>query len=215
MTDRITLDAVHRQFRLNAETIHAVNGVSLALRSTAVTGLVGPSGSGKTTVINLVIGWERPDGGTVTRDPDMVDDWHSIAVVPQALGLLTELSLAENVGLPARLGNPEDRTPAALLLALGLDGLGNRMPHEASLGEQQRAAVARALATDPLVLVADEPTSHQDEANVAVVARMLRQAADDGAAVLIATHDDRLLEIADEVLHIENGSIVDPPASGA
>jgi ABC-type lipoprotein export system ATPase subunit len=215
MTDLITLDAVHRRYRLKVETIRAVNGISLSLRSGVVTGLVGPSGSGKTTLINLVIGWEQPDGGTVARDPDMVDDWRSIAVVPQALGLLAELSLAENIGLPARLGNPEDRTPAALLLALGLDELGDRMPHEASLGEQQRTAVARALATDPRVLVADEPTSHQDEANVAIVANMLRQAADDGAAVLVATHDDRLLEIADEVHHIENGSIIEPPASPA
>ncbi len=212
MTDRITLDAVHRYFRLKAETIHAVNGVSLKVRSGAVTGLVGPSGSGKTTLINVVIGWEQPDDGSVVRDPGMADDWHSIAVVPQALGLLAELSLAENIGLPARLGNAEDRTPAALLLAFGLEGLGDRMPHEASLGEQQRTAVARALATDPLVLVADEPTSHQDEANVAIVARMLRQAADDGAAVLVATHDDRLLEIADEVHYMENGSIIEPTA---
>jgi putative ABC transport system ATP-binding protein len=215
MTALIALDGVHRRFRLKAETINAVEGVSLTLRRGVVTGLVGPSGSGKTTLINLVIGWEHPDAGTVTTDPAVVDDWHSISVVPQSLGLLAELSLAENVGLPARLGNPQGRTPDALLRSLGLEGLGDRLPHETSLGEQQRTAVARALATDPLVLVADEPTSHQDETNVAIVARMLRDAADGGAAVLVATHDERLLDIADEVLHIENGSIVDPPPSGA
>ena len=210
MTELITLDSVHRRYRLRAETVHAVNDVSLSLRSGTVTGLVGPSGSGKTTLINLVLGWEQPDEGTITRDPTITDDWHSIAVIPQALGLLAELSLSENVGLPARLGNPEDQTPHALLAALGLDGLDDRLPDEASLGEQQRTAVARALATDPRVLVADEPTSHQDEANVDIVAQMLRQAAVEGAAVFMATHDDRLLMIADAVHHIENGSITDP-----
>ena len=208
MNALVQLDNVHRRFRLRAEVVHAVRGVTLELRAGSVIGLIGPSGSGKTTLINLVVGWETPDDGTVVRHASVGDDWQSIAVVPQGLGLMDELSLLENVQLPQRLGNRDAKSPHDLMAELGLDHLERRIPAEASLGEQQRTAVARALVAGPAVLVADEPTSHQDEENAMTVARLLREAASRGSAVLIATHDERVLAVADETIHIEHGAVV-------
>lgn len=212
MTPLVRLEGVHRRYRLRAETIHAVDDVSLTLRHGTIVGLVGPSGSGKTTLINLIVGWEQPDEGVVLRDASIGGDWSSLAVVPQTLGLIPELTLAENVGLPARLGNRQVRSPSDLMADIGLDGLAMRLPDEASLGEQQRTAVVRALVAAPAVLVADEPTSHQDEANALNVARMLRDAADTGSAVLIATHDERILAGVDEVIRIVDGRLVEAVA---
>ena len=209
MTERLRLDHVSRRYRLRAETVHAVRNVSLSLASGTVTGLMGPSGSGKTTLINLIVGWERPDEGVVLKDASVGDDWRGIAVVPQSLGLLEELSLAENVQLPVRLGNASRVSVDDLMREVGLDHLAHRTPDEVSLGEQQRAAVARALVSQPAVLVADEPTSHQDEANAMMVARMLRAAAGWGSAVLIATHDERILAVADAVVRLADGAVVD------
>ena len=208
MTDLIRLVDVRKQFKLRAETVHAVDGISLVLRSGSVTGLVGPSGSGKSTLINLIVGWERPDGGAVERADAVGDDWASIAVVPQELGLLPELSLEENIELPLRIDRGLERSRGDLLERLHLDHLGLRLPEETSLGEQQRAAVARAVVATPLVVVADEPTSHQDEEHALDVAALLHESAEAGSAVLIATHDERVLADVDTVVRIEDGRLV-------
>lgn len=212
MTTLIRLEGVHRRYRLRAETVRAVDGVSLTLDRGTITGLVGPSGSGKTTLINLIVGWERPDAGAVIRDGSIGDDWASIAIVPQELGLLPELSLAENARLPLRIDPDLEPRRPDLLDRLHLEDLSMRLPEETSLGEQQRTAVARAVIAAPRVLVADEPTSHQDEDHALDVAALLRETARDGSAVLIATHDDRVLAGVDRVVRIENGRLVGPNA---
>ena len=209
MTDLIRLVDVRKEYRLRAETIHAVDGISLTLRSGSVTGLVGPSGSGKSTLINLIVGWDRPDGGAVERSDELGDDWASIAVVPQELGLLPELSLEENIDLPLRVDRSLVRSRTDLLARLHLDHLGQRLPEETSLGEQQRVAVARAVVGTPRVIVADEPTSHQDEDHALDVAALLHESAEAGSAVLIATHDERVLAGVDTVVRIEDGRRVD------
>jgi putative ABC transport system ATP-binding protein len=206
MTERLSLTDVVRQYRTPAETVRAVDGVSLTLHSGTVTAIVGPSGAGKTTLINLIVGWDRPTSGAVRRMAG--DDWQGIAVVPQGLGLLPELTIAENVWLPVRLGNPARRPLEELLEAVGIVDLARRLPDEVSMGEQQRAAVARALAAGPRILVADEPTAHQDEANVRRISELLTATAAEGAAVLVATHDRRLLDTVDAVIRLEDGLIV-------
>jgi putative ABC transport system ATP-binding protein len=206
MTERIALTDVVREYRTPAETVRAVGGVTFTLHAGTVTALVGPSGAGKTTLINLIVGWDRPTSGTVRRADG--DDWKGIAVVPQALGLLPELTIAENVWLPVRLGNPAHRPLEELLLSVGIRDLAQRLPDEVSMGEQQRTAVARALAAGPQILVADEPTAHQDEANVQRIAALLAASAEEGAAVLVATHDPRLLDAVDTVIDLEDGLIV-------
>ena len=174
-----------------------------------IVGLVGPSGSGKTTTLNLILGWERPTKGTVTSTLATAG-WRSVAVIPQELGLLPELTAIENVVLPGRLnGGDVPRDVTAVLESLGLDSLADRYPAELSMGEQQRVAVARAVVMSPDLLVADEPTAHQDEQRADQVMEQLAAVASAGGAVIVATHDDRLLERVDRVVRMLDGRRVD------
>jgi putative ABC transport system ATP-binding protein len=183
--------------------------------------LIGPSGSGKTTLLNVLCGWEEPEQGEVlwegqpvTRALDAVP-WVRLSVIPQNLGLMEELSVRENVLLPIRLGGMgSDEDVDDLLRAFGLDHLANRSPWEISLGEQQRVALARALVLGPRLLLADEPTAHQDEGYARTVYRVLRAATELGTTCLIASHNREALRAADRVLAIRDGVVrrVEVPA---
>ncbi|HEY1282205.1 MAG TPA: ATP-binding cassette domain-containing protein [Acidimicrobiales bacterium] len=193
--------------------IHAVSGVSLSLVAGEITVLAGPSGSGKTTLVNLLAGFEDPDAGAVhwPRDASR-PSWSDLAVVPQALGLLDELTLAENVRLPLRLrdGRVDAGTRARVeevLDALGVGHVGGHQPGEASLGEQQRGAIARALVVEPTVLLLDEPTAHQDAASKKRIVDAVTAAARSGTAVLAATHDPAVLDIADRRIRMADGRL--------
>ena len=163
----------------------------------------GRSGSGKSTLLALVAGVCQPGSGTVAvlgRRPTLDMAWSELAIVPQVLALSAELSIGENVDDCAPGG---DRAAVgALLHRLDVIELVDRTISEVSMGQQQRAAVARAMVADPKVLLADEPTSYQDDIHTAVVVEALRHAADRGAAVLVATHDDTVAVTADRVIEL-------------
>ncbi len=214
---------VHKTYRRGPEEVHALRGVSLSVPEGEVVVLVGPSGSGKSTLLNVLCGWEAPDRGGVrwpgTRSgrPGSIADllWGDLAVVPQTLGLIDELSVRENVNLPIRLrahgGRSEDRTDRVdgLLSMFGLRELADRQPWEISIGEQQRTALARALALVPRLLLADEPTGHQDEAWGGRVLRAIRLVAERGVSCLVASHNPEAINIADRVLRIRDGMIAE------
>jgi putative ABC transport system ATP-binding protein len=187
------------------------------LRRGEVTLLVGPSGSGKTTVLNLLTGWERPDGGVVSWPgrPDRLADmpWSAVGIVPQALGLVEDLTVRENVLLPVRLGGAGAASGRAdvLLDALGLAQMADRQPWEVSLGEQQRTALARALVLAPEALLADEPIGHQDAGWARRVLRVIRFASVQGVACLVASHNEEALRVADRVLAIRDGALREVP----
>ncbi|RBY92442.1 ABC transporter ATP-binding protein [Blastococcus sp. TBT05-19] len=177
--------------------------------------LLGRSGSGKTTLLNCLLGWETPDAGAVSvpgvAAPDRAP-WTTIAVVPQRFGLLDELTLTDNVALPARLaGLPEPHDAAlAALEALRLGHLAARTPEEVSLGEQQRTALARALVVRPAFLVADEPTGRLDEELTGHVLAGLREhCGSTGCGVLLASHDPVVIASADRVVRLHDGLVVD------
>lgn len=203
----VALRSATRWFRASAGPVKAVDSVSLEIRAGEFVGLAGPSGSGKTTLLNLVVGWERPDGGVIERGVDVAGGWRSVAVVPQELGLITELSAVQNVELAARLGGRSTWSVEELFVALDLVGLADRLPDELSVGEQQRTAVARSVICGPRFVVADEPTAHQDERHADQVMDVLAATTAHGAAVLVATHDDRLLARVDRVLHLLDGRL--------
>lgn len=202
---RIALRGVSVVHRRGPESIRAVDDVTCELAGASMVGVVGPSGSGKTTLMNVIAGVQPPGAGEVDRHPDSTA-WASVALVPQQLGLLDELSLRENVALPLRFRAGAD--PEPLMQRLGIDGLARRFPNEVSLGEQQRAAVCRALVSDSGVVVADEPTSHQDARRVELVADALRAQADTGALVVVSTHDRRMVERCDRVFTMTDGRLV-------
>jgi ABC-type lipoprotein export system ATPase subunit len=205
-----------KRYRRGAERVHAVAGVDLALYPGELVALVGPSGSGKSSLLGLLAGWEPPDAGELTWAPAAggAPGWSELATVPQALGLLEDLTVRENVALPVRLRlgrrrAGEGRTEELLGL-FGLAELADRSPSETSLGQQQRAAVARALVLTPQLVLADEPSAHQDAAWVHDVFAALRQVVHDrGAACLVATHDPDALRFADRVLHLADGELTE------
>lgn len=211
-----------KAYRRGPEAVHALREVDLELRTGEVVALMGPSGSGKTTLLNVLCGWERPDAGSLAWDGRTIDStadlpWSEIAIVPQDVAMIEELSVAENIELPLRLSGAlrrEGRGRAQALLELfGLAELAARPPSEASLGEQQRASIARALVIRPRLLLADEPTAHQDELWVKGVLTALRAAADEGTSSLLATHSEEVLEHVDRLLSIRDGVLEERPAS--
>jgi putative ABC transport system ATP-binding protein len=199
-----------------AEKIHALDGVALVLRRGEVAGLVGRSGSGKTTLLNVISGWERPDGGTLTwlaggsGQAVAARPWADVALVPQSFGLLEELTVRENVEYPARLAGLLSKLRGRvdeLLSDLGLEHLQARLPVETSIGEQQRTALARALVLTPRLLLADEPTGHQDAGWTERVLARLQQAATDGTCCVVATHNPAATAYFDTVHTMSSGRL--------
>jgi putative ABC transport system ATP-binding protein len=210
--DVVEVRRVTKRFRRGPEIVTAVREASFTLRRGSLTVLSGPSGSGKTTLLNLLMGWESPDEGAVTGVPTR-PTWRDLAVVPQSLGLLEHLTLAENVSLPGRVAHLDldldlDLDPWEVMTSLGIAHLADRFPAETSLGEQQRAACARSLVAKSRLVIADEPTSHQDDVSVHRIIDQLVAAASGGSAVLVATHDERLAAVSTHLLSMEDGVVV-------
>jgi putative ABC transport system ATP-binding protein len=187
-----------------------VDSVSLELRAGELGVLLGRSGSGKSTLLMVAGGWIAPDAGTVAV-PGM--RWHETSYLAQRFGLIPELSVAENVGLPLRLGGGSEDAVAPLLERLALGQLADRLPGETSIGQQQRTALARALVTRPAAVLADEPTSHQDGASAALVWAAIADACTTGTACIVATHDEAATAQADRVWQIADGRVRDDPAT--
>lgn len=201
----LRVDRVDKRY----EDVRALSGASLEVRAGELVVLLGRSGSGKSTLLMIAGGWLGADAGAVElagRPLAGRPPWLELAYVPQRFGLLPELSVAENVALPLRLvGRAGDD---ALLEALALAELAARPPAETSVGQQQRAALARALGCRPLVFLADEPTSHQDARSAAAVWDAVVAAPNAGTACLIATHDEAAAAHADRVYRIADGVVV-------
>jgi putative ABC transport system ATP-binding protein len=211
-------NGLSKAYRRGDEVVHALDDVSLTLRAGELVGLVGRSGSGKTTLLNVIAGWEHADGGTIDRagtDP-AIPGWDELAVVPQKLGLFDELSVRENLEYPARLhGRLEELGGRVdeLMEDLGIAHLAARYPKETSLGEQQRTAVARALVLAPTLVLADEPTGHQDAASERRVLEAFGRAAAEGGSCLIATHNASLAPRLDRVLEMADGRLAAPSST--
>ena len=192
--------------------VEVLHDISLRVEPGELVALAGPSGSGKSTVCHLAAGIERPDRGTASlagHPTAETADWARIAVVPQQHGLLAGLTVEDNIALPAhRAGVDPAAALARLAAALDLTAFARRSVTETSLGEQQRVAIARALILDPRLAVLDEPTGHQDDDHVNQVIGALADAARAGSAVLVATHDQRVWEVAHRVVRLEDGRVL-------
>ena len=183
--------------------------VSLSLPPGKLAVLAGRSGSGKSTLCHLIAGVMRPSSGSVLvsgKPAHRTRDWATVSLLPQRLALEPELSVAENAQLPAGLrGHPADER---LLDRLGLATIAARRARDTSLGEQQRTALARALVLTPAVAVLDEPTAHQDDEHVHLVLGALRAAVDAGTLAIVATHDQRVIDVADTVIRLASGRVM-------
>jgi len=213
---------VRKVFRQAAVELAVLNGVDLALEPGEIVALVGPSGAGKSTMLHVAGLLERPDGGTVLieqRDCGALSDDHRTMLRRRALGfvyqfhhLLPEFSALENVMLPqmiAGVARAAARRKAEALL--GRVGLAERLTHRParlSGGEQQRVAIVRALANDPKILLADEPTGNLDHTTAAsVMDTLIEIVRAQGLAALIATHNLELAGRLDRIIALEDGRL--------
>jgi putative ABC transport system ATP-binding protein len=206
----VTVSGVSKTYGEGENAVRALVDVDLQAVAGEIVMVVGRSGSGKTTLLHSLAGWERPDAGALETPGGAHPDWSAVAVVPQRLGLMDELSVEENVGYPARVaGETEARRDLVddLIRRLGLERLRRRYPKETSLGEQQRTALARALVLQPRLLIADELTGHQDAGWVEQVAGTLNEVAAMGTCCVVATHDEGLVRYADRAMSMAGGRL--------
>ena len=206
--------------RKGSRLFTAVHPLDLALSEGQLTVITGHSGSGKSTLLTMLAGMLPPTAGTVSLGGEnlyaMRDEERSrlrnerIGLIPQGHTALRSLSVLENVLLPSMLyaGNKVSPERAeALLASVGLSDLADARPNELSGGELRRVAVARALLMTPSVVLADEPTAGLDAENATEVLRLLREAADGGAGVLIVTHESEARRYANRAFTMSEGRL--------
>ncbi len=218
----IEVKAVTKILGTGAAQVKALNGVDLALGGGLLTVLMGPSGSGKTTLLSILGCMLEPTEGTVTvcgkpsngAGPEALAAIRRehIGFVFQSYHLFPTLTAEENVRLVLDVRGERGRTARAkareVLTRVGLAHKARAFPRELSGGEQQRVAIARAIVAEPSAILADEPTAALDAANGrAIMALLARIAKERNRAVLVVTHDARLLAFADRTIHIEDGAI--------
>jgi putative ABC transport system ATP-binding protein len=219
----IDLRGITKVFSTPAGPFTALGGIDLQIAPGEFVAVVGQSGSGKSTLINVFTGIDHPTAGEVivagTRlrdlDEGQMAQWRgrTMGIVFQFFQLLPALTLAENVMLPmdlCRIHPPAERRERALHLLeqVGLAGDAHRFPSAVSGGQQQRAAIARALANDPAIIVADEPTGNLDSRAAESIFRLFESAVAEGKTVLMVTHDEDLAARALHTIMLADGLIV-------
>jgi putative ABC transport system ATP-binding protein len=224
MSNGQVLDAVEltRTYRDGRELRRSLDGVSLAIASGEVVAVVGPSGSGKTTLLHLVAGLDDPDDGrvcingvdwtTLQGDARATFRRRTIGFIPQGYALLPQATAAENVEVPLLLdGVDQDsrvKRVAEALQRVGMTDHGAKIPDQLSGGEQQRVAVARAVINRPALILADEPTASLDSVTAATVVELLLACAgEEGAGILLATHDPAVADRTHRIVRLHSGRL--------
>ena len=217
-----------KSYPVGRRRIEALRDVSLVIEPGEYVSIVGPSGCGKSTLLNIMAGIDSPDSGEIVVNGTALDGlnqnqvaaWRgkSVGIVFQFFQLMPTLSALENIMLPMDLaGNSKNarERAGALLERVGLHGYEDNLPSELSGGEQQRIAVARALANSPSLILADEPTGNLDSANGMAVTEILESLWRDGTTIVMVTHDLDLAERSPRVIAMSDGVIVADRRAGA
>ena len=220
----VQCDGVSKSYVQGKVTVDALKGVGLSIEAGEFTALAGPSGSGKTTLLNLIGGLDLPDAGTIRVDGNTINAMKPaelahlrltrIGFVFQSYNLVPVLTAVENVEYVMLLQGIDATTrrqrALAILDEVGLGTMGNRRPAELSGGQQQRVAVARAIVSNPAIVLADEPTANLDsttgEALLTIMQQMNREK---GVTFVFSTHDKMVMDHADRLILIRDGMIED------
>jgi putative ABC transport system ATP-binding protein len=220
----VALQQVVKTYRSSAGTFTALKGVDLQVEAGAFVSIIGKSGSGKSTLINVITGIDRPTSGEVVVDrvqihalnEEQIAVWRgqSIGVIFQFFQLLPTLTAVENILLAMDYGrrHPRAERPERALYLLELVGMADqahRLPNSLSGGQQQCVAIARALANDPVLLTADEPTGNLDSKSAEMVFHLFENLAGAGKTILMVTHDNELAVRAQRTIRLADGRIVD------
>jgi putative ABC transport system ATP-binding protein len=222
-THPVVLKDISKSYRLDAVNVAALIDINLVVLPDRFTVISGPSGSGKTTLLNLIGCIDRPDRGTIMvggkpahkMTDDALSDFRAreLGFVFQNFNLLPVLSAFENVEYPLILAcQPRDKRRArveALLEAVGLSAHARKRPGQLSGGQRQRVAIARALARQPQLVLADEPTANLDSKTGAEIIELMRDMQQrHHLSFIFSSHDPKVLEAADDAVHIRDGRIV-------
>jgi putative ABC transport system ATP-binding protein len=220
----VDLRQVVKTYQGSAGTFTALKGVDLQVESGAFVSIIGKSGSGKSTLINVITGIDRPTSGEVTvnhiqihrLNEEQIAIWRgrSIGVIFQFFQLLPTLTAVENILLAMDYGGqiPRAERPERALYLLervGMANVAHRLPNSLSGGQQQCVAIARALANDPVLLTADEPTGNLDSKSAEMVFHLFETLAQSGKTILMVTHDNELATRAQRTIRLADGLIVD------
>jgi putative ABC transport system ATP-binding protein len=221
--DALVVDKVRKTFEAENAPVRALRGVDLAVASGDFVALMGPSGCGKSTLLNLVAGLDVADEGTITVAGELVtgrsEDELShlrrkhIGIVFQFFNLLEGMTVLENVALPAVIAGRKRRMAETrardLLDLLGIGDKASTVPGMLSGGQRQRLAIARALANEPTLLLADEPTGALDSEGGQEVIELLSRLHNGGQTIVLVTHDAGVAAAADRVVRMRDGRIVE------
>ena len=213
---------VRKTFEAELAPVRALRGVDLTVERGTFLALMGPSGCGKSTLLNLVAGLEEADEGSIevagesmstgTEDDHALIRRRHVGIVFQFFNLLEGMSVLENVALPAIIAGRNRRTAESrardLLDLLGIADKASSMPGVLSGGQRQRLALARALANEPTLLLADEPTGALDSVGGQEVIELLSRLHHSGQTIILVTHDAQVANAADTVLHMRDGRIL-------
>ena len=209
-------------YQIGDVNIEALKDVNLKVEKGEFVAINGPSGAGKTTLLNIIGGIDKPTTGKIVvlkhdlnvEDEDFLADFRcsNVGFVFQSYNLISTLTVAENIAFPMEWARkPDDhikKRVRELLKIVNLEHRTEHFPLQLSGGEQQRVAFARALANDPPLLLVDEPTGNLDTKTGLKIAQLLQKLKDKGKTIIVATHDERITQIADKKLLLEDGKLV-------
>lgn len=218
MAGYVSLQDVTKTYQMGEITIKAADGISFDVEKGEFVIVVGPSGAGKTTVLNILGGMDTATSGKVLVDGAEISKYRGkkliqyrredIGFVFQFYNLMQNLTALENVELAMQIcKHPLDASE--VLAEVGLEERMNNFPAQLSGGEQQRVAVARALANDPDFILADEPTGNLDSENEVVIFTLLKELAQQGKGIMVVSHNESILEYADRVYYMKDGVLGD------
>ena len=218
----ILADNLVKDYEIGEFIVRAVDDVSLRIKEFDFLIIKGPSGAGKTTLLNLLGGLDSPLSGVVYSNLVKITNLQeeslatfrliNVGFIFQNYNLISTLTAEENVMFPMKLAGmslQEQRERAVKLLEqVGLGDRREHLPFQLSAGEQQRVAIARALANNPEIILADEPTANLDKKTSAFIRDLFNSMKNDKKTIIIATHDDHLIELANRIISFEDGKIV-------
>jgi len=220
MSDIIEIVGLKKYYSRGRESVKALDGVDLRIKSGEVISIVGPSGSGKTTLLNLISCLDWPTEGAIKINNSNVANFKerqlisvrrkNLGFIFQRFHLIPILSVKENIELPLIFAKKEivSKELQEQLQRVGLSGKENIWADSLNGGDKQRVAIARALISNPKVLVADEPTGQLETQVRDSIFKLFRQLSKSGLTVIIATHDLELAEMADRIVYLKDGKIV-------
>ncbi len=218
----IRINNISKDYDLEDYIVRAVDSVSLDILRGDFVAIQGPSGAGKTTLISMISGLDKPTSGEIKIEWVSITDFEeetmatfrvlNIGFVFQNYNLISSLTAEENIMFPMSLAgvdyNLQKQMTKRLLERVHLPEREEHLPFQLSAGEQQRVGIARALANDPPIILADEPTANLDKKSSDIIAELFKEMSNEGKTIVVVTHDDRLLQHAHRIITFEDSKIV-------